>query len=65
MKTLFIVNHPPYGTEHAFNALQVGVCSTCLDARGLTDEELAEGPERSTLEELADWTEWAEKVLVF
>jgi len=23
MKTLFIVNHPPYGTEHAFNALRL------------------------------------------
>ena len=116
MKNLFIVNHPPYGTEHAYNALrlantlsaradqevrvflqgdaalcaksgqevpkgfynvermlkigsarsvQVGVCSTCLDARGITDEELAEGTERSSLEELADWTVWADKVLVF
>jgi len=116
MNTLFIVNHPPYGTEHAFNALRlanslsaredqevrlflqgdaalcakggqvvpkgyyslermlritrsrgvpVGVCSTCMDARGLTDDELAEGLERSTLDVLTDWTIWAEKVLVF
>ena len=45
--------------------VQVGVCSTCMDARGLTDQELAQGLERSTLDELADWTAWAEKVLVF
>ena len=23
MTTLFIVNHPPYGTEHAFNAVRL------------------------------------------
>jgi len=45
--------------------VRVGVCSTCMDARGLTDEELAEGLARSTLDELTDWTVWAEKVLVF
>jgi len=22
-KTLFILNHPPYGTEHSFNALRL------------------------------------------
>lgn len=35
------------------------------DARGITTGELTEGARRSTLEELADWTEWADKVLVF
>jgi uncharacterized protein involved in oxidation of intracellular sulfur len=116
MKTLFIINDPPYGTERAFNALrlagsllkrsessvhvflmgdaascaksgqkvpngyynvetmirnvlrrgaQVGVCSTCMDARGLDDDDLVEGSHRSTLEELTDWTEWADKVIVF
>ena len=116
MKTLFILNDPPYGTERSYNALRlagamakrgadevrvflmgdaaacakrgqsvpqgyynlermlrsltqrqvpVGVCGTCMDARGLTDAELADGVRRSTLDELASWTEWAEKVLVF
>lgn len=116
MKTLFILNHPPYGTEHAYNALrlanslasrdgqearmfllgdaaacakagqevpegfynvgrmlrifhrrggEVGVCGTCMDARGITDDELAEGLRRSTLDELTDWTAQADKVLVF
>jgi uncharacterized protein involved in oxidation of intracellular sulfur len=44
---------------------EVGVCGTCLDARGIADEELAEGCRRSSLEELTDWTEWADKVIVF
>ena len=115
-KTLFIVNHPPYGTEHAYNALrmanavagkedqevkiflqgdaalcaksgqevpkgfynlermlkvsrskgvEVGVCTSCMDARGMTDEELGEGHRRATLDEAAEWTVWADKVLVF
>lgn len=43
----------------------VGVCGTCMDARGITETELAEGVKRSTLDELAEWTSWAEKVVVF
>lgn len=43
----------------------VGVCGTCMEARGIADTELAEGTHRSTLAELADWTRWADKVLVF
>jgi uncharacterized protein involved in oxidation of intracellular sulfur len=44
---------------------QVGVCSSCMDARGITDGELVEGTCRSSLEELTDWTLWADKVVVF
>ncbi len=116
MKTLFVLNDPPYGTERSYNALRlagalakrgtaelrvflmgdaaacaksgqnvpqgfyninrmlhvltlkqvpVGVCGTCMDARGIKPEDLVEGATRSTLEELADWTEWAENTLVF
>lgn len=43
----------------------VGVCGTCMDARGIAAEDLAEGSHRSTLDELAQWTHWADKVLVF
>jgi uncharacterized protein involved in oxidation of intracellular sulfur len=116
MKTLFILNDPPYGSERSYNALRlagaltkrggeelrvflmgdaatcaksgqsvpqgfyninrmlqvvtlkqvaVRVCGTCMDARGMTNEELIEGAKRGTMEELADWTQWAERVLVF
>jgi uncharacterized protein involved in oxidation of intracellular sulfur len=44
---------------------QVGVCGTCMDARGITNMELSAGAERGTMDELAQWTEWADKVLVF
>jgi len=43
----------------------VACCGSCLDARGIRDELLAEGARRSSLEELTDWTLWAERVLVF
>ena len=43
----------------------VGVCGSCMDARGISEAELTEGTRRSTLEELADWTQWAERALVF
>ena len=44
---------------------EIGVCGTCMDARGIGESELAEGTRRSTLEELTDWTQWADRVLVF
>lgn len=116
MKSLFVLNDPPYGTERSYNALRlactlakregeaarvflmgdaaacakagqsvpqgyynlnlmlqavilqraaVGVCGTCMDARGIKETELLEGTRRSSLEELADWTQWADRVLVF
>lgn len=43
----------------------VGVCGTCMDARGITDAELADNTKRSSLSELTDWTLWADKVVVF
>lgn len=114
MKTLIIINDPPYGTERLYNGLrlahamskhgsdttvfmmgdavagaksgqktpdgfynaermvkrvtakgQVLLCGTCMDARGLTEEEVVEGARRSTMDELADVTMAADKVLVF
>lgn len=116
VKTLLILNDPPYGTERSYNALRlaisllktereevrlfligdaaacakagqkvpqgyysvadmlgivvrrggaVGVCGTCMDARGITDPELLEGTRRSTMNELTEWHQWADKVTVF
>ena len=116
MKTLFILNDPPYGTERSYNALRlagalakagrdelrvflmgdaaacakggqsvaqgfynvnrmlqvltlkevsIGVCGSCMDARGIAATELVPGAARSTLDELACWTSWSEKVIVF
>ncbi|MBI6546869.1 MAG: DsrE family protein [Cyanobacteria bacterium NC_groundwater_1444_Ag_S-0.65um_54_12] len=44
---------------------EVGVCGSCMDARGLGDPDLVEGAHRSSLEELTSWTVWADRVLVF
>jgi uncharacterized protein involved in oxidation of intracellular sulfur len=44
---------------------EVALCGTCMDARGLRDDELIEGARRSMLAQLADWTVEADKVLVF
>lgn len=116
VKTLFILNDSPYGTERAYNGLRlatalakreeeqvrvfligdgvgcaisgqrtpdgyynvermlrscarhgvdVGCCGSCLDARGIADDRLADAARRSSLVELADWTLWADTVLVF
>ena len=116
MKTLFILNDAPYGSERSYNGLrlagslskaegedvkvfligdaaacakagqkvpegfynvqvmlgrvvrnsgQVGVCGTCMDARGIIESELLEGTHKSTLAELTTWTQWADKLIVF
>lgn len=116
MRTLIVLNDPPYGTERSYNGVRlagaiakrpdesvrvflmgdaaacaksgqttpqgyynlgrmlqvvsgnrgdVGVCGTCMDARGITDAELLDGARRSTLEELANWVLSADRVLVF
>jgi uncharacterized protein involved in oxidation of intracellular sulfur len=43
----------------------VGVCGSCIDARGIVENELIEGTRRSTLDELTAWTLEAERVLTF
>jgi uncharacterized protein involved in oxidation of intracellular sulfur len=116
MKTLFILNDPPYGSERSYNGMrlagslskiegedvkvfligdaascakdgqkvpdgfynlqimlsrivrngaEIGVCGTCMDARGIAETELIEGSHKSTLAELTAWTQWADKVMVF
>ncbi len=116
MKTLVILNDPPYGTERCYNGLRlagsiarkageevrvflmgdaascakagqkvptgyyniqtmlgsitrrggsVGVCGTCMDARGITVPQLIEGTHRSTMDELSAWTLEVDRTLVF
>lgn len=43
----------------------IGACGTCMDARGISAEDLIPGSHRSSLDELTQWTAWADKVLVF
>ncbi|MCE8027817.1 DsrE/DsrF/TusD sulfur relay family protein [Billgrantia desiderata] len=114
MRSLIIINDPPYGTERLYNALRLAqalltrdsevtvflmgdavagaklgqktpdgfyntermvrrvtnkgrvlLCGTCMDARGITEEETVAGSERSTMDALAEAIEQADKVLVF
>lgn len=117
MKTLIILNDPPYATERTYNGLRLALnllqkteesnltlfllgdavssaktgqqtptgyynvermlkgvagrngrvllCGTCMDARGLGDQEIVEGCRRSSLDELTEATRQADKVLVF
>jgi uncharacterized protein involved in oxidation of intracellular sulfur len=43
----------------------IGVCGTCMDARGLAESDLVEGAHRSTMDELTAWTVESDQVLVF
>lgn len=44
---------------------EAGVCGTCMEARGITEAELTENTTKSTLDQLTDWTQWADKTVVF
>jgi uncharacterized protein involved in oxidation of intracellular sulfur len=44
---------------------RVLLCSACMDARGLTDADLIDGAQRSSMDELAKITLTAERVLTF
>jgi uncharacterized protein involved in oxidation of intracellular sulfur len=52
-------------TKSIIRSGAVLLCGTCMDARGLSDAELVEGAQRSTLDELAERTLAADRVLVF
>jgi uncharacterized protein involved in oxidation of intracellular sulfur len=43
----------------------VGICGTCMDARGVQESQLTAGAHRSTMEELTDWIVWADKVITY
>ena len=44
---------------------EVGLCGTCMDARAIDEGEIVAGARRSSLEELTDWTLWADEVVTF
>lgn len=44
---------------------EVGVCGTCIDARGIGEADLVNNALRSTMDELTAWTQWSDKVIVF
>ena len=44
---------------------EVGCCGTCMDARAFAEVALVDGARRSSLEEVTEWTIWADKVVSF
>jgi uncharacterized protein involved in oxidation of intracellular sulfur len=59
-----------YNVETMLKALRghgaaVGVCGTCMDARGIAAPDLAEGTHRSSMDELTAWTVEADRVIAF
>jgi uncharacterized protein involved in oxidation of intracellular sulfur len=59
-----------YNLERMLKRLTAGkhrvlLCGSCMDARGLTEPELADGARRSSMDELATAALEADKVLVF
>ena len=59
-----------YNLERMLSAIarrggRVGVCGSCMDARGMADEELVEGAHRGSMDELTDWTLATDRVLTF
>ena len=49
----------------ALKQVKIGVCRSCMDARGMKPESLVQGAPRSSMEELTRWTQEAGKVIVF
>lgn len=52
-------------TSAARHGAEIGLCGTCMDARGVTDAMLIPEARRSSLDEVTDWTVWADKILTF
>jgi uncharacterized protein involved in oxidation of intracellular sulfur len=49
----------------AGRGVPVGACGTCMEARGMNDEDLVDGVHRSNMAELTAWTIEADKVITF
>jgi uncharacterized protein involved in oxidation of intracellular sulfur len=43
----------------------IGLCGTCMDARGITDAAIVSDARRSSLDEVTDWVLWADKTITF
>jgi uncharacterized protein involved in oxidation of intracellular sulfur len=44
---------------------KIGICGSCMDARGIEPEALVEGAHRSSMDELTGWTQVADRILAF
>jgi uncharacterized protein involved in oxidation of intracellular sulfur len=61
---------PDYNPQEMLKAIAasnsaIAACRTCMEARGLMQESLIPEVQRGTLDQLAEWTNEAAKVLSF
>ena len=52
-------------TAAARHGAVIGLCGTCMDARGITDTTIISAARRSSLDEVTDWVLWADKTITF
>jgi uncharacterized protein involved in oxidation of intracellular sulfur len=52
-------------TTAALHGAEIGLCGSCMDARGITDTMTIDHARRSSLDEATDWTLWADKTITF
>jgi len=45
--------------------VEIGVCGSCMDVRGIAEDELVSGVNRSSMAQLTEWMLWADKVVSF
>jgi uncharacterized protein involved in oxidation of intracellular sulfur len=45
--------------------VEIGVCGTCIDARGIDEKDLLDGVHKGNMKELASWVLTSDKVLTF
>lgn len=49
----------------AHHGAEIGLCGTCMDARGITADMIVDTTRRSSLDEVTDWVLWADKTITF
>jgi uncharacterized protein involved in oxidation of intracellular sulfur len=52
-------------TSAAHQGAEIGLCGSCMDARGITDAMIIDDAHRSSLDQVTDWTLWADKTVTF
>ncbi|MFQ6008976.1 MAG: DsrE/DsrF/TusD sulfur relay family protein [Candidatus Zixiibacteriota bacterium] len=62
--------HGYYNLERMRKALAtsgvlIGACGSCLDARGISDQDLISGVHRSSMDEMTEWTIESKRAIVF
>lgn len=45
--------------------VMIGVCGTCIDARGIEEKEIIDGVHKGNMKELAHWVQSSNKILTF